>query len=100
MPPSSTLEPSTHAPRKSTHARTCPGGGHVRACVQIRAQGAAGLAAGATGVGLATWASPIMLLFTCDYAIFYAPIMLNYGRNYAPNYADYAQIMPIMLILC
>ena len=36
------------------------------------------------------WASPIMLLFTCDYAIFYAPIMLNYARNYAPNYADYA----------
>ena len=28
-----------------------------------------------------------MLLFTCDYAIFYAPVMLNYARNYAPNYA-------------
>ena len=41
-----------------------------------------------------------MLLFTCDYAIFYAPIMLNYARNYAPNYADYAKIMPIMLKLC
>ena len=41
-----------------------------------------------------------MLLFTCDYAIFYAPIMLNYAHNYAPNYADYAKIMPIMLKLC
>ena len=27
MPPSSTLEPSTHAPRKSTHAHTCPARG-------------------------------------------------------------------------
>ena len=40
-----------------------------------------------------------MLLFTCDYAIFYAPIMLEKARNYAPNYANYAQIMPIMLQL-
>ena len=42
------------------------------------------------------WASPIMLLFTCDYAIFYAPIMPLYAHIYAPNYADYAQIMQIM----
>ena len=46
------------------------------------------------------WASPIMLLFTCDYAIFYAPIMLNYARNYAPNYADYAKIMLNYAKLC
>ena len=38
-----------------------------------------------------------MLLFLCDYAIFYAPIMPLYAHIYAPNYADYAQIMPIML---
>ena len=42
------------------------------------------------------WASPIMLLFACDYAIFNAPITLNYARNYAPNYADYAKLMLIM----
>ena len=41
-----------------------------------------------------------MLLFLCDYAIFYAPIMPLYAHIYAPNYADYAQIMQIMLKLC
>ena len=46
------------------------------------------------------WGGPIMLLFLCDYAIFYAPIMPLYAHIYAPNYADYAQIMQIMLKLC
>ena len=41
-----------------------------------------------------------MLLFLCDYAIFYAPIMPLYAHIYAPNYADYAQIIQIMLKLC
>ena len=41
-----------------------------------------------------------MLLFLCGYAIFYAPIMPLYAHIYAPNYADYAQIMQIMLKLC
>ena len=30
-----------------------------------------------------------MLLFLCDYAIFYAPIMPLYAHIYAPNYADW-----------
>ena len=51
-------------------------------------------------MGLAVWGGPIMLLFLCDYAIFYAPIMPLYAHIYAPNYADYAQIMQIMLKLC
>ena len=47
-----------------------------------------------------------MLLFLCDYAICYAPIMPFYAHIYAPNlpimldYANYAQIMLIMLKLC
>ena len=41
------------------------------------------------------WGGPIMLLFLCDYAIFYAPIMPLYAHIYAPNYADYAQIMQL-----
>ena len=51
-------------------------------------------------IGKIIWGGPIMLLFLCDYAIFYAPIMPLYAHIYAPNYADYAQIMQIMLKLC
>ena len=43
------------------------------------------------------WASPIMLLFMCDYAIYYAPIMPYYARIYAPNYANYAKLCSVML---
>ena len=33
-----------------------------------------------------------MLLFMCDYAVDYAPIMPVYACVYAPNYANYAKL--------
>ena len=33
-----------------------------------------------------------MLLFMCDYAVDYAPVMPVYACVYAPNYANYAKL--------